>query len=235
MSDDRPLYVTDLVDGRAPLPLLAQRVASCLTGTWYTRPGGSGGAVIEDGDKLKFALVEYNHDFDRPHNPLEFHLRTYTLTGRPGTVIATMSIYTLPSQIAAFMETKAIPQTRKRLEVARKQRQTNNRRSENARDFIRTVAQRLNWNSSSYRCHSGEPYASLDPRYRHRRPRGSKPVLAGQIGYRDNGKHLNVHFSGLDEALVEQIVDLIVADQEAKTAAETDSVGIEEKEHHGDH
>lgn len=241
MTDDRPLTVTDLADGRAPLSLLAERVASCLSGTWYTRPSGGRGAIIDDGDKVKLALVEFHPDRPQPHNPLEFHVQSVTLTGRPGKVVATMNVYTLPSQIAAHLEAETIPQARKRIQTARRQRQTVRERSEHARDFIRTVAEQLRWNSSSYKCHSGEPYSSLDPRYRHRRPAGTDPVVRGQIGYRDSGKGLDVRFAGLDESLVAQIVDLVADHHEAEAAAGNGPDGTEAKEHHeerttlGDH
>jgi hypothetical protein len=156
---------------------------------------------------MRFRLTPYgNAEYD-PHR---FYIETYTPTGKPHGRCATdsWSIFTLPSQIAAEINDKILPAVRKRHAIAARERDRQQAQAEVRKAHISSIAKRLNWNASSYKTHSGESYPSLDPRHRKRRPRGTKPVLEGHIGY-DERKGMHLHLAGLPEDLVDQIVNLV--------------------------
>lgn len=209
--DDRPLTIADIdndLHPSVPLHLLAERVITHLPGEWAIVKNHHGSVIVQDGEDSQFTFLAYHGE---PYNPYEFHIRTFTLTGRPGIVSTAMSVYTLPSQIAAHLTADVIPKMRKRLDTARQQQTRLEERNKTRKAFIDRIARRLSWNSSSYKAHSGDVYASQDPRYGRRRKRDETPTAIGHIGYADRGTGMNVYLTGLDEKLVAQIVDLVDA------------------------
>jgi hypothetical protein len=205
---DRPLTIVEIEENQDPLFVLADRLLPHLGGDWRGQLMAAHDVLLTGPEGIKILLTSYgNAEYD-PHR---FYIETYTATGRPhGRISADgWSIFTLPSQIAAHLNTKIIPATLRRNKTAQQQQAKAREVSAARKAFITAIADKLNWNSSSYKTHSGESYASLDPRHRKRRPRGTKPVLEGHIGY-DERKGMHLHLAGLSEDLVDQIVGLLV-------------------------
>lgn len=205
--DNRPLNLTDLDEhGQAPLYTLAERVIGHLDGDWSVQPHRHcREATLERSDGLRLTFSNYG---PAPYSEQQFHVATYTATGRVSEKTTPMGVYTLPSQIAACLASDVIPAAEKRLVAARRQQQRLQERNEGRKARIAAIAERLDWNSSSYKCHSEDPYPSLPRSIGRRRRRGAAPpVLNGSIGYDDDAMHL--YLRGLPEPLIDQIVDLV--------------------------
>lgn len=218
VPDDRPLTIDELDENHDPLFILADRLLPYLGEDWSARLMAAHDAILLGPDGMKILLTPYRSLYESlEYNPHWFYIGTYTPTGRPRERLHTdgMSVFTLPSQIAAHLNANIIPATRRRNELARRTsvvQQTKRKvRNEERRRRISSIARLLRWNASSYGTQSYENYASLDPRYRTRRPRGSTPVLEGSIGYDKDDTHMHVRLGGLPEALVDQIVDIVAA------------------------
>lgn len=205
--DDRPLTIADIEDGVETF-VLADRVITHLGPGWEARRMLAHDAMLMGPDGMKFLLTPYGGtDYD-PH---QMWIGTYTLSGRPRHVEDAINIFTLPSQIAAHLTSKLIPETRKRHEAARRQQAKVGALVEARKAFIQRIAERLDWNSSSFKCHSRDPYPSLSARVGRRRSREAPPVrLEGHVSYADNGT-MTVAFAGIPEVLADQIVDLVAA------------------------
>jgi len=204
--DDHPLTIVDIgEDGTVPLFVLAQRVAAHLDGDWRISATRADGALLEGPDNLKLTFSMFGNG---PYRSKTFHVGTFTPTGRRSEKTTPMFVFALPSNIASDLDKEILPAVRKRLAAARKQLATQGDVSERRKTRISAIADRLNWNASSYKTHSGETYPSLDPRYRKRRARGTEPVLQGHIGYDEPGG-MHMHLTGLPEDLVDKIVDLL--------------------------
>lgn len=212
--DDQPLNNSDLMpgnvldDGHIPLRRLAERVITHLEGDWHTRLVVGNDTVLNGPDDMRILFTEYG---DQPHDPHQFYIATYTNTGRQASDAQRMNAFTLPSQIATHLESKTIPLARKRLDSARKQQAALQAENDRRKDRIETIAEALDWNSSSYKTHSRDPYANVLRGVGRRRGRNAPPAkLEGHIGYADDGT-MGAYLSGLPEHLVDQIVDLVAA------------------------
>lgn len=212
--DDQPLNNSDLMsgnllhEGRIPLRRLAERVVTHLDGDWHTHLVVGTDTVLTGPDDMRILFTEYG---DQTHDPHQFYIATYTSTGRQASDAQRMNAFTLPSQIAAHLESKTIPLARKRLDSARKQQAIRQAENDRRKHRIETIAEALDWNSSSYKAHSHDPYASVPRGVGRRRERNAPPArLEGHIGYADDGT-MGAYLSGLPEHLVDQIVDLVAA------------------------
>lgn len=203
--DDRPLTLTEIEENTDPLFVLADRVLTHLDGDWQARLLLAHDVMLLGPDGMKLCFTLYG---DTDYDPRRFYIGTYTPTGRPSNRLDPMSIFTLPSQIAAHLESQLFPDMRRRAETAHKALIARRIRDDHRKDQIAAIARELHWNASSYKCHSRESYPSLDPRYRKRRPPGTVPVLSGNIGYDKDGS-MHAYLSGLPESLVGQIVGLV--------------------------
>lgn len=204
--NDQPLTLAEIEKDNDPLFVLAQRVITHLEGEWRVRAILSHEVVLLGPDDMKFCFTPYGTgDYD----PRQFYLDTFTATGRPRNKLEQRSVFTLPSQIADHLRVKLIPEARRRAEVNAKARAERQSTNDRRKDRIELIASQLEWNSSSYKCHSRNPYPSLDPRIGRRR-RGSPPLLNGEIHYNDDGT-MSTYLTGLPEALVDQIVNLVAA------------------------
>lgn len=202
--DDQPLNVTDLDEryGHAPLAVLAERVIAHLDGEWTSRPMAGSDALLEGPEGIRLLFATYGNG---PYNAREFWVGTYTLTGRAASYSIPMHTFARPSHIAAELEAVVLPKVRKRLAAAR--RETGERQAQIAerKAFIDSIAKSLDWDSSSYQCHSHEVYRSLGPAIGRRRKSTDAPSLVGEIGYSKDGS-MYAHLRGLTPDLIGSIL-----------------------------
>lgn len=214
MPDDRPVTVADLEGDNDPLFVLAARVVTHLGGEWSARRLFTRDVMLLGPDDMKLCFTPYG---DREYDPAWFYLATFTATGRQRERVPTdrLSLFTLPSQIAVHLAAEAIPAARQRMKRARKhqakaQAKTRERNEARKARIVR-IAQKLNWNATSYDCQSGD----ITPNMRHHRSRQRDPsgiaLYGGHIGYDKNTIDMKIYLDGVPEDLMDQIVEVIAA------------------------
>lgn len=176
--DDRPLTVAELNGLGDPMRLLAQRVAAHLGEGWEVGERGTRDAMLRSPEGVKIAFVLNTH---------RVALCAISEGNLRQREVESTNVFALPSQVAHQIATHILPAARKRQEAARKSREYQRQRSGERKAHITAIAQLLDWNATSTKCHSHPVYSSI-PLTRTTRSKGRyrKPV-EGAIGATDDG------------------------------------------------